>query len=179
MEGNLIKDNLTGEGKEFNEKGKPQFDGIFHKGKKWSGIIYDSEGHATIIIDENRKGCEYYNNGNIQFEGEFLYGKKWNGKGYDYDGKEIYEIINGKGNVKEYSYFGRLIYEGEYLNGERKGKGKTYWNNRLEFEGEFNGGNINGKKERYKNKIYSSNNYNRVSVFNINDDYILYLSSCG
>ena len=36
-----------------------------------------------------------------------------------------------------------LIFEGEYLNGKRNGKGKEYYDNgKLEFEGEF----INGKR---------------------------------
>ena len=42
-------------------------------------------------------------------------------------------IIKGK----EY-YYDKLIYEGEYLNGERNGKGKEYdYDDALEFEGEY------------------------------------------
>ena len=38
---------------------------------------------------------------------------------------------------------GELIFEGEYLNGERNGKGKEYnYDGRLIFEGEY----LNGKK---------------------------------
>ena len=34
---------------------------------------------------------------------------------------------NGKGLIKEYiPLYGNLIYEGEYLNGQRNGKGKEY-----------------------------------------------------
>ena len=54
---------------------------------------------------------------------------------------------NGKG--KEYDEYGRLIYEGEYLNGKRHGKGKEYneYGN-LTFVGEY----LNGKKmEKEKN----------------------------
>ena len=55
-----------------------------------------------------------------------------------------YEIKNGKGNIKEYYYDGELIFEGEYLNGERNGKGKQYYyNGKLEFEGEY----LNGKRK--------------------------------
>ena len=36
----------------------------------------------------------------------------------------------------------RLIFEGEYLNGKRNGKGKEYDNNKIIFEGEY----LNGKK---------------------------------
>ena len=35
------------------------------------------------------------------------------------------------------------MYKGEYLNGERNGKGKEYyWNKQLKFEGEY----LNGKQ---------------------------------
>ena len=39
------------------------------------------------------------------------------------------EYLNGKrnGKGKEYDYYGNLIFEGEYLNGKRwNGKGKEY-----------------------------------------------------
>ena len=68
---------------------------------------------------------------------------KYNGKGYDENGNIIYELKNGNGKVKEY-YHNKLIFEGEYLNGQRwNGKGKEYnYNGELEFEGEY----LNGKK---------------------------------
>ena len=48
--------------------------------------------------------------------------------------------------VKEYKYNGKLIYEGEYLNGKRNGKGKEYdYKGELEFEGEYLNGKRNGK----------------------------------
>ena len=48
------------------------------------------------------------------------------------------EIINGCGSIKEYSKRGKLIFEGEYLNGEKNGKGKEYYpDGILKFEGEF------------------------------------------
>ena len=85
-------------------------------------------------------GKEYYNDGNIKFEGKFLNGKKWNGKEYDVNNNLLYELINGKGIVKEYYFYNnnKLKYEGEYLNGERHGKGKEYdENGKLIFEGEY------------------------------------------
>ena len=41
----------------------------------------------------------------------------------------------------------KLIFEGEYLNGKRNGKGKEYYDNgKLKYEGEYlNGKNWNGK----------------------------------
>ena len=50
----------------------------------------------------------------------------------------IYSLINGKGFIREYDNSNQTkIYEGEYLNGERNGKGKEYNNNKLIFEGEY------------------------------------------
>ena len=85
----------------------------------------------------------------MKFEGEFLFGKKWNGKGYDPKGNKVYELKNGKGFVKEYE-FGQLIYEGEYLNGERNGKGKEYRKGELTFEGEY----LKSKRWNGKGKEY-------------------------
>ena len=63
----------------------------------------------------------------------------------------VYEIKNGIGNIKEYYYNGKLKFEGEYLNGERNGKGKEYYKyGKLIFEGEYLNGERNGK-----GKIYS------------------------
>ena len=40
--------------------------------------------------------------------------------------------------MKEYDYFGDLIFEGEYLNGLKNGKGKEYdYKGNLIFEGEY------------------------------------------
>ena len=44
---------------------------------------------------------------------------------------------NGRGQGKEFDYHGNLLFEGEYLNGERYCKGKEYYDNsKLKFEGE-------------------------------------------
>jgi len=58
------------------------------------------------------------------FEGEYISNKRWNGKGYDRKGNIVFKLYNGTGKVKEYNHNGVLIYEGEYLKGERNGKGK-------------------------------------------------------
>ena len=49
---------------------------------------------------------------------------------------------------KEFNDYGKLRFEGEYLNGERNGKGKEYnYDGELIFEGEFlNGKRWNGKR---------------------------------
>ena len=73
-------------------------------------------------------------------------------KGYDEGGNIIYELKNGNGKVKEY-YKGKLIFEGEYLNGEKwNGKANVYYGNGiLSFEGEY----LKGKK--LKGKEYDWN----------------------
>ena len=62
-----------------------------------------------------------------------------------------YIIYESKGYGKEYT--GRddvLIFEGEYSNGERNGKGKEYYpNNSILFEGEYLNGKRNGKGKKY------------------------------
>ena len=54
------------------------------------------------------------------------------------------EMENGTG--KEYDIYDQLIYEGEFLNGKRHGKGKEYYANKLVYEGEFLNGERNDKK---------------------------------
>ena len=66
-----------------------------------------------------------------------------------FEGEYLNGLRNGKG--KEYKS-NRLIFEGEYLNGQRNGKGKEYYpNGKLKFEGEY----LNG--ERLIDKLYDNN----------------------
>ena len=96
----------------------------------------------------------------ITFEGEYLNDKKWNGKAYDKKGKEIYEIKNGKGNIKEYNRYGDLILECQIVNGEKNGKCKEYIDNILVFEGKyFNGKKWNGKDYDYNNHLIYEGDY--------------------
>ena len=136
FEGEYLNGTKNGKGKEYYDNNELKFEGEYLNGER------------------NGKGKEYYHNGRLKFEGEYLNGKIWNGKGYKIYGNIVYEIINGKGYIKEYNYYnGDLEFEGEYLNGERNGKGKEYNNNgKLGFEGEYLNGKRNGKgKEYYSN----------------------------
>ena len=58
-------------------------------------------------------------------------------------------MINGEGYGKEYDNDGNLIYDGEYLNGVKNGKGKEFKHNRLIFEGEYLNGKRNGNGKEY------------------------------
>ena len=56
-------------------------------------------------------------------------------------------------NRKEYNNYGELLFECEYLNGERNVKGKEYIDeSELKFEGEY----LNGEKIKSKNKGFFS-----------------------
>ena len=64
---------------------------------------------------------------------------------------ERFIVYDQDGKGKVYNYSDRLLFEGEYLNGERNGKGKeyNYFNGKLEFEGEYYKGLRNGKGKEY------------------------------
>ena len=53
--------------------------------------------------ERNGKGKEYYENGKLKFEGDYLNGKRWNGNWYDLNGNILFEIKDGKGNIKVYN----------------------------------------------------------------------------
>ena len=98
------------------------------------------------------------------FDGEYLNGKRWNGKGKEYyKGDNIIiegEYKNGILIGKEY-YIKELVYEGNFQNGKRFGKGKQYWNNKLKFEGEFLNGKRfgNGKEYNYDGNLIFEGEY--------------------
>ena len=98
----------------------------------------------------------------------------WNGIMYDIEYKNKFELKNGTGKVKEYNNEGKLLFEGEYLNGkkwkgkrmeysllgilvleneylngEKNGKGKEYDGYRLIYDGEYLNGKRNGKGKEY------------------------------
>ena len=158
FEGEYLNGKRNGKGKEYHNNGKLKFEGEYLNGRR------------------NGKGTEYYYNGQIKFEGDYYDNKIWNGIGYnkgkdytvnvqnflDYGNKndiENNDIINqtiftikyGKGYVKEFDEYSKLIFEGEYINGVRNGKGKEYDynNNNVIFEGEYINGKRNGFGKEY------------------------------
>jgi len=93
------------------------------------------------------------------FSGRYIiYEQNRNGKECDYDSHIIYEgeFLKGerKGKGKEYHEFCgtlTLMFEGEYCNGLRNGKGKEYnYDGKLIFEGEY-----------LDNKRWKGNEYDR------------------
>jgi len=95
----------------------------------------------------------------IKVSGKYrIIGKNGKGKVYLIKSKQLIfegEYLNRKkdGKGKEYHNNGELKFEGEYLNGKRNGKGKEYnYNGKLIFEGEHLNGKRNGEgKENYFN----------------------------
>ena len=106
---------------------------------------------------------EYYEYSKIISEAELLYISRNKGKEYydklKFEGEYINGERNGKG--KEYYFDGNFVFEGEYINGKRFGKGKEYYEyGKLKFEGEyFNGeGNGKGKENDYLVILYLKEN---------------------
>ena len=78
------------------------------------------------------------------------FGKEYN----SFNDNLVYEgeYLNGQrhGKGKEYDDAENLIFEGEYLRGKRHGKGKQYDDEgKLRFEGEYLNGERNGKGKEY------------------------------
>ena len=148
----------NGKGKEYDLNGRLIFEGEYLNGKKWNGKAkeYDLDNNIRSefeYLNGNKiKGIEFINK-RLEYEGEYKFNKKWNGKGYDDNGDIIYELNNGSGKIIEYNEFGRIIFEGEYLNGKRNGKGKEFNDNfgllYLSYEGEYLNDKRNGKGKEY------------------------------
>ena len=170
FEGEYLNGKRNGKGKEYDIFGKVIFEGEYKDGKPWTGkgykkneIIYELKNGKGFVKsklyegeylngEKNEKGKEYDDYGKLIFEGDYKNGKKWTGKGYK-NQIVVYELIDGKGWVKNYSQ-DTLIYEGEYLNGEKNGIGKEYnYHNELEFEGEYLNGQKNGKGKEFSNNL--------------------------
>ena len=60
-----------------------------------------------------------------------------------------YIIYETKTRGKEFNWNNEKLFEGEYLNGERNGKGKEYINNEIKFEGEYLKGKKNGQGKEF------------------------------
>ena len=78
------------------------------------------------------------------------------------------EYINGKrnGRGKELDCYGNILFEGKYLNGKRNGKGKEYdYSGNLIFEGVYLNGKIWIGKEYAKNgNFYQEINYQKKYI---------------
>ena len=155
FEGEYLNGERNGKGKVYDEFGKIIFEGKYLKGKRLNGKIKQ-------YFDAKEK---------LKYEYDNINGLIWNGKEYDINGVPICEINDGNGNIREFDY-DKLKFEGEYLNGERNGKGKEYDEYcNLIFEGEYlKGKKWNGKGyDNNGNIIYELNNGN--GIFKKYNDY--------
>ena len=155
---------------------------IFEKngiGKQYILNTYDMVFEGEYLKGKrNGKGKEYYDNGKLKFEGEYLNDKIWNGKGYDINGDIIFEINDGKGYIKYCDFYGYLIFEGEYIKGERNGKGKEYnynYEDRVRYEKKnkkkyYNTGTVKFKGEYLNNRKWNGKGYkNGRIIYEINN----------
>ena len=105
----IFKREKNGKGREINVNGQIIFEGEYLNGKRHGK---GKEFLFPLIYPF------------IKFIGEYKNGKKFTGKGYKYNVCS-YELKNGNGYVREYD-MDYLIFEGEYINGEKNGYGKEY-----------------------------------------------------
>ena len=165
--------------KDFYSNNQLKFYGVYKNGKKWSGIGFDvfkniiyelKDGNGSIkeynehnfLIfegkyangEKNGMGREHDLNGILTFEGTYLNGKKWKGNSYN----NLFHINDGEGSFRDYDAQKKIIYECDYINGERNGHGKEFWeernNNNLNayiIEGEYLNNKRNGEGREYVN----------------------------
>jgi len=158
FEGDYLNGRINGKGKEYNN-GQLKFEGDYLNGKKnGKGKEFDKYGNliseGEYLYNWKIKGKEY-TNGKLEFEGEYFFEKRWNGIVYDKNGKVIYELIDGKGKVKELYKNGKIKLEIYFSTDLEIGNGKEYdENGLLKFEGEYlNCKKWNGKGYDTKNNI--------------------------
>ena len=180
-EGEYLNGKRNGQGKEYYYNGKLRFEGEYSNDETWNGKGYNingdfeyelknGSGKVKIYHCRNEKlifegeylkkkkigqGKEYYSDGKLKFEGEYIDNKEWNGIGYDEKGNVEYELKNGYGIMREYSYNRNdkkiIIFEGEYFGGKRNGIGIEYDKEGYKiFKGEYLNGNRNGKGQEFK-----------------------------
>ena len=177
FEGEYLDGKKHGKGIEYYEYYRVKFNGEYLNGEKWKG-----------------KGFIYDENGMLILEEEYSEGKIWKKieKKYNKYKKLILEIeyskeeeFNKKGKGKEYAEGNKLIFEGEYLNKKRNGKGKEYFcprnegrganelDPKIKFEGEFkNGLKWEGKGYNPEGDlVYELKNGNgKIKEYGINGD---------
>ena len=106
------------------------------KSTYFTPIIFSfiNEGQKLKLIKNNKQLQKSLNIGLINY-------KFFNSKYIIYEQNRIAKEYNASSD--------QLIFEGEYLNGQRNGEGKEYQNNTLIFEGNYKNGKRNGKGKQY------------------------------
>ena len=161
FEGEFLNGKKSGYGKEYGYyKEKNEMNNNNHL----LGIIPSNrfflKFEGEYLFDYKQKGKEYFRNYKLEFEGKYALNKKWEGKGYDENVNILNELHNGNGKVKEYNNKGILIFDEEYLNGEKNNIGKEYIDEReLIYEGEYLNRKKNAKGKDNNNSIIFEGEY--------------------
>ena len=101
-------------------------------------IVHKTLHKKKMINGKETKECIFYDDLNRQLT-----------ESEDID-KKISNLKYRNGKGKEFNIFDKLIFEGEYLKGERNGKGKEYnYDGKLGFEGQYLNGKRNGQGKEY------------------------------
>ena len=148
-------------GKEYNEDGQLENEGLFHNGELLNGKVYspekDSYEGEYLAGEKHGKGKEYrYDINIIEFEVEYYFGEKKQGIKYDKEGNKKFEgeYLNDQ-YWKGIKYKkGKFVFDGEFQ--EKKewtGKILKYDDEgELKYEGNYLYGKKHGKGKKYKNK---------------------------
>ena len=143
-------------------------------GQRNGNGIFNAYNSATY--NGNWKDDTPYGNGTAELKEELKYTANWDN---NFELPEVYEsIFYYKNNVKYEGGFkgkknsdnffgtgilsdekGNIIYEGEWINGEKNGNGISYYNGKKYYEGEW----LNGKKHG-KGKLFYSNTGDTFNV---------------
>ena len=130
--------------------------------KKIFSFIDERKKLKIIKYNKSLQNCVDINLINYQFFSWRYIVYEKDGKGKEYFGANDTLLFEGEylhgernGNGKEFPSIGKLMFEGEYLNGKRNGKGKEYYpTGKLMFEGEYlNNEKIKGKQYGLRGEI--------------------------
>ena len=105
--------------KEKNQEGQTLFEVEYVNGTIKKMKHYYDKGKLKVeeyLNERNNinKIKEYYKNGQLKSDIEFLNEIKWNLKEYDKENNIINVLKEGKGHIKEFNDYGKLLFEGEY-----------------------------------------------------------------
>ena len=177
-EGNIEKDLYNGRGILYSRYGEIIYKGFFKNGKYESfGKKYEEN---QLIYEGFFKNGEYHGIGKL-YEKEMTYTYRGDYKyTLKYEGEFNKGIFEGYGKLYK-KFYNSIYYEGNFMNGEIKGKGiKYYKNGKKKLEGTFEENNIfEGKyyspegKVIFEGKIINNIFYNSNYLEIYNDNGII------
>ena len=152
FEGEYENGELNGKGREYYGT-HLSFFGEYKKGKKWTGIGFDEDNQPIFQLNKGKGDDIFICDCSGILE-------------YEYTGKYSNGEFNGLG--EEHCVMTAITYIGEFFNGKKSGKGKEYYQEQLIFDGEYLFGQrkkgieyIKGIKE-YEGEYLLNKKYNGV-----------------